>query len=95
MSEQNQPADATEQNEEETELFFSERMQQTQHVARRLRRLADMFERGEVRLGQHDIAIPEHVMLKIELEEEHNGDIAPVNFEIEVEVVWPVRMQED
>ena len=80
---------------DETELFFKEGVQPTVNVASRLRKMADQLEAGSIRLGNKHVKIPEHLVMKIELEEEHNGDIAPINFEIEVELVWPVRMQQD
>jgi amphi-Trp domain-containing protein len=79
----------------ETELYFKEGVQPTVDVATRLRKMADQLEAGSIRLGNKHVKIPEHLVMKIELEEEHNGDIAPINFEIEIELVWPVRMQED
>jgi amphi-Trp domain-containing protein len=79
----------------ETELYFKEGMQPTVDVASRLRKMADQLEAGSIRLGNKHVKIPEYLVMKIELEEEHNGDIAPINFEIEIELVWPVRMQED
>lgn len=79
----------------ETELYFKEGMQPTVDVATRLRKMADQLEAGSIRLGNKHVKIPEHLVMKIELEEEHNGDIVPINFEIEIELVWPVRMQED
>ena len=85
----------TEQHENEVEFFFSEGMQPTKQVADRLRAMADKLEQGSLMLGETQVTIPENVVLKVELEEEHNGDIAPVNFEIEVEIMWPVRMQAD
>ncbi len=59
-------------------------------IAERLREIADMLDKGTVTLGDKTFEIPENVAFKLELEEEHNGDITPINFEIEVEIVFPV-----
>lgn len=81
--------------EDEEELFFTEKLMAPAAIAQQLRTFADQLEQGSMSLDDETFDIPEYVALKIELEEEHNGDIAPVNFEIEVEITWPVRMQED
>lgn len=81
--------------EDEEELFFSEKLMAPAAIAQQLRAFADQLEQGSMSLDDETFDVPEYVALKIELEEEHNGDIAPVNFEIEVEITWPVRMQED
>lgn len=65
-------------------------------IAARLRKLADELEKdGKVTVVDQEIDIPERLHMKVELEEEHDGDLDDANFEIEVEFTWPVRMQED
>jgi amphi-Trp domain-containing protein len=75
---------------DEVEAYLYEENHTPEDIAERLREVADMLEKGTVTLGDKTFEIPENVAFKLELEEEHNGDIAPVNFEIEVEIVFPV-----
>ncbi|GAB4526546.1 MAG: hypothetical protein OHK0046_43460 [Anaerolineae bacterium] len=64
-------------------------------IAERLRKMADELETGTLTVVDQPVSIPEQLHLKIELEEEHEGEIGEANFEIEIELVWPVRMQDD
>lgn len=80
---------------DEQELVFDEQEQSPETVSNRLREIADMLDKGEVTLGDQTFDIPDYVFFKTELEEEHNGDIAPVNFEIEIEIVFPVVLTVD
>ncbi|MGI8669048.1 MAG: amphi-Trp domain-containing protein [Aridibacter sp.] len=91
MAQANKPV----KNSGEKELVFKEKDQAPEKVADRLREIADMIEKGSVELEGQNFEIPENVFVKVELEEEHNGDIAPINFEIEVEIVFPVVMTVD
>lgn len=75
---------------DEVEAYLYEANHTPEDIAERLREIADMLEKGTVTLGDKTFEIPENVAFKLELEEEHNGDIAPINFEIEVEIVFPV-----
>lgn len=75
---------------DEVEVYHYEQNHTPEDIAERLREVADMLEKGTVTLGDKTFEIPENVAFKLELEEEHNGDIAPINFEIEVEIVFPV-----
>lgn len=95
MSEQDPNTMPQSQSNDDQELFHSEGKQATTEVASRLRTIADKLEQGSMMLGDQQVTVPENVVLKIELEEQHDGDIAPINFEIEVEIMWPVRMQDD
>ncbi len=74
---------------DEVEAYLYEKNHTPEDIAERLREIADMLDKGTVNLGDKTFEIPENVAFKLELEE-HNGDIAPVNFEIEVEIVFPV-----
>jgi len=75
---------------DEVEAYSYEKNHTPEDIAERLREIAGMLEKGTVTLGEETFEIPENVAYKLELEEEHNGDIAPINFEIEVEIVFPV-----
>lgn len=75
---------------DEVEAYLYEKNHTPEDIAERLREIAAMLDKGTVKLGDKTFEIPENVAFKLELEEEHNGDIAPVNFEIEVEIVFPV-----
>jgi len=75
---------------DEVEAYLYEENHSPEDIAERLREIADMLDKGTVTLGDQTFEIPENVAFKLELEEEHNGDIAPINFEIEVEIVFPV-----
>jgi len=74
----------------EVEAYLYEQNHSPEDIAERLREIAGMLDKGTVNLGDKTFEIPENVAFKLELEEEHNGDIAPINFEIEVEIVFPV-----
>lgn len=63
-------------------------------AAARIRQIADALERGEIELGAQTFTLPENVTINIELEERHDGDLPAVNFEIEFEIAWPVRMRQ-
>ncbi len=84
------PEQAAAPKTDEVEAYFYEDNHSPEDIAERLREIADMLEKGTVTLGDKTFEIPENVAYKLELEEEHNGDIAPINFEIEVEIVFPV-----
>ena len=75
---------------DEVEAYLYEENHSPEDIAERLREIADMLDKGTVILGDKTFEIPENVAFKLELEEEHNGDIAPINLEIEVEIVFPV-----
>lgn len=62
-------------------------------IAQELRQLAASLEQGNIEMEGKIVKLPEHLKMKVELEEEHMGE--EVQFEIEVELVWPVRMQQD
>ncbi len=79
---------------QETELFREVVDISLADAADRMRRIADALEKGEIELGEHSFTFPENVTFNIELEEKHDGDLPPVNFEIEFEIVWPVRMRQ-
>ncbi|CAN5400075.1 hypothetical protein BH20ACI1_BH20ACI1_22040 [soil metagenome] len=79
----------------EQELIYHQQTQTPKDIADRLREIAGMIENGEVRLGEETFDVPENLFFKTELEEEHNGDIAPINFEIEIEIVFPVVLTAD
>lgn len=75
---------------DEVKAYLYEENHTPEDIAERLREIAAMLEKGTVTLGDKTFEIPENVAFKLEFEEEHNGDIAPINFEIEVEIVFPV-----
>lgn len=71
-----------------------ERTQKPADVAARLRRMADELEQGKLTVVEQEVNVPENIFFTIEFEEEHNGDISDINFEIEIEIGWPVAMLE-
>jgi amphi-Trp domain-containing protein len=65
-------------------------------VAERLRRLADQLESGTITLDEDEIAVPEKLALKIEFEEQYEGEEEQsLRFEIEIELKWPIQMGQD
>ena len=60
-------------------------------VAERLRRLADQLEAGLITLDEDEITVPEKLALKIEFEEQYQGEEdQSLCFEIEIELKWPL-----
>ena len=76
--------------EQETELFNWQGQTRPTEIAQRLRAIAGQLERGTVTLGDVTQTIPEWVAFKVELEQERTDEGA-AGFELEVELIWPVR----
>lgn len=66
----------------ELTLFREEHLTSRAAAARRLRELADKIEATQFQLGDHNVALPESIRLKIEVNvEDEEG-------EIEIELHW-------
>lgn len=76
---------------EEVVLFSSEEHTDTERVAAFLRELADKLVEGTVVLsggssGDVTLAVPQNVVLEVEVEEEREDDT--VEYSLEVEIEW-------
>lgn len=76
-------------HEVENAMLQADGFRSIEGVAWRLRVLADVIERGSIVLENGTIYLPDEVHYKLELEEEHGGELGAVNFELEVELTWP------
>lgn len=71
-----------------------EMTQSPAEIAERLRKMADELDAGNLTVVEQALAVPETLKLKVELEEDHEGEIADVNFEIEIELEWSVQAED-
>jgi amphi-Trp domain-containing protein len=68
--------------------LFGEMTVTTAQAAAWLRSVADAIEEGELESEPEDVGVPRKLTYKLELEQEHEGDLASLKFEIDVEIAW-------